>query len=199
MVMSDAFDIRRPILLTRGGLQVELAACSVFVLCNLAQVNVGTFRALPWGRLRRKVPVSRLELISFGIRETPLRGLVVRDVSRILFRGSTPTRGHFLNRNTWSRRLAVIGFVAFALLAMAPQMRTGADDVEDLDPPVIAMVGSRINGSLYSTSTARRQESNQNTDTIVPALNRRGVRDDQVSLSLEDGRSILRLFCSLRC
>ena len=112
---------------------------------------------------------------------------------------SNPTRAHFLNRVTWSPRLLVIGLVAFALLAMAPQMRSVDDDEEDLCLPAISIVASRITSSLSSRSTPQRQEYERNTVTTAPALTPRGVRAREANFSWPGGRSMLKSFCLLRC
>jgi hypothetical protein len=101
----------------------------------------------------------------------------------------------FLNRVTWSPRLFVIGLVAFALLAMAPQMRSVDEDEEDQVPPDISIVASRIDSSLRSRSTAQRQPYEPKTVTTAPALAPRGVRAREANFSWYGGRSMLKSFC----
>jgi hypothetical protein len=105
----------------------------------------------------------------------------------------------FLNRVTWCPRLFVIGLVAFALLAMAPQMRSVDEDEEDYGPPDISIVASRIDRSLSSRNTAQRQPYEPKTVTTAPARTPRGVRTREANFSWYGGRSILKSFCLLRC
>jgi hypothetical protein len=116
-----------------------------------------------------------------------------------LYSGAKPTRAYFLNRVTWTPRLLVIGLVAFALLAMAPQMRSIEDDEENSCTPEFAIVVSRIDGSLSFRGTDQGQESERDAAPTAPALTSRGVRAREAKFGRHGGRSILTSSCLLRC
>ena len=126
------------------------------------------------------------------------RKSVVCDVFSRPLQRSSRTRAHSLNRVTWFPRLLVIGLAAFAMLAMAPP--TGSvDDDDDPGPSTIAIVVSRINGSLDSRSTTQTQQYEINTFTTSLTEPPRRVRALEAKISWHTGRSILKSFCLLRC
>lgn len=82
---------------------------------------------------------------------------------------------------------------------MAPPTGSGDDDEEDLGPSAIAIVASRINGSLSSGSTTQTQQHEPNTVTTAPTEPPRRVRALEAKISWHAGRSMLKSFRLLRC
>ena len=193
--MSDSLDVRGPIPLTRADLDVRLPLSLAFILCNLSPLVLGTRRALDRSstRVRSFDDATAKELTSnpMGHRS------VLCDVFSRTLRRSNHTAAHFLNRVTWSSRLWVVGLVALALIAMAPP--TGSSDDEDLGPSAIAIVASRINGSLSSRSTNHIQQHEPNNLTTAPTEPPRRVRALEAKISWHAGHSTLKSFCLLRC
>lgn len=123
----------------------------------------------------------------------------VCDVFSRTLQRSNRTRANFLNRVTWYPRLLVMGLVAFALLAMAPPTGAVDDDEEDPGPSSIAMVASRINGSLSSRSTTQTQQHEPNAVATEPARKPCEVRAREANFSWHGDRWMLKSFCFLRC
>lgn len=194
---SDSLDVRSPIPLTRADLQVRLVLPLTFILCNLSPVSA-------W-----HTPCARSKFYSCSEfrgryrerthEQSEGRRSVVCDVFSRNRRRSNHTGAHFLNRVTWSSRPWVVGLVALALLAMAPPTGSGDDDEADLGPSAIAIVASRVNGSLSSRSTTQTQQHEPNTVTTAPIEPRRRVRALEAKISWHAGRSMLKSFCLLRC
>ena len=193
---SDTLDVRSPISLTRAGLHVRPVLSLTFVLCNLSPLVPGTRRALD-----RSPPRVRSFEDATGIKLTSnpkAPKSVVCDVFSRTLQRSNRTRAHFLNRVTWSPRLLVIGLVAFALLAMAPP--TGSvNDEDDPGPSAIAIVASRINGSLSSRCTTQTQQYEPNTLATEPVRKPCAVRAREANFSWHGDRWMLKSFCFLRC
>jgi hypothetical protein len=82
---------------------------------------------------------------------------------------------------------------------MVPQLHSVDDDEEDLCPPAISIVASRIDSSLSSSSTALRQRYEPGTVRTAPALTPPEVRVREANFSWHVGRSMLKSFCLLRC